>query len=70
MKKVNSYHSDQQMADLKAPSEVTGMKVAELLRHAVDRYVDHARSRGLLINPNLCVDREDDGVPEVTIEEA
>ncbi len=40
MKRINYHMTEQQIAALKKRSTVTGLSVAELIRRAVDRYLD------------------------------
>ena len=40
MKKINSYFTEKQLEDLRKLSAETGLTVAELLRRAVDFYLE------------------------------
>ncbi|MBV7334642.1 hypothetical protein KFU94_41675 [Chloroflexi bacterium TSY] len=72
MKKVTTYYSDEQLEQLKVLSELTGEKISSKLHRAVEMYLDHARSRGLLVDPKLLEDEQDEdefsAVPDVVIE--
>jgi hypothetical protein len=48
MKRVNAYYTDQQLAALQSVADTTGHTVSELLRRAVDLYLQRMYERGLL----------------------
>lgn len=47
MERVNFHLTEDEIQSLEAISDVTGMKKAELIRRAVDQYIDKMRSRGM-----------------------
>lgn len=53
MKRINSYYTDQQVAALQDIADATGHTVSELLRRAVDMYLQRMVERGLLISEAL-----------------
>jgi len=53
MKRINSYYTDQQVAALQAIADATGHTVSELLRRAVDMYLQRMVQRGLLTSEAL-----------------
>jgi hypothetical protein len=48
MKRLNTYYTDQQVAALQSVADTTGHTVSELLRRAVDMYLQRMYERGLL----------------------
>jgi hypothetical protein len=53
MKKINSYYTDQQVKALQEIADMTGHTVAELLRRAVDMYLQRMHQRGMLNDNDL-----------------
>jgi len=53
MKRLNMYFTDQQVAAMQAAADITGYTVSELLRRAVDMYLERMYQRGLLIQEEL-----------------
>jgi predicted DNA-binding protein len=46
MKRVNYHLTEQQIAKLKKLSEKTGLKVADLIRRAIDEYLEKRGNHG------------------------
>lgn len=53
MKRINAYFTDQQVAAMQAVAGTSGHKVSELLRRAVDMYLERMYQRGLLTKEGL-----------------
>lgn len=53
MQRINSYYTDQQVAALQAMASTSGTTVSELLRRAVDMYLQRMYERGLLTREAL-----------------
>ena len=53
MKRINAYFTDQQVVAMQAVAGTSGHKVSELLRRAVDMYLERMYQRGLLIKEEL-----------------
>jgi hypothetical protein len=72
MKRINAYFTDQQVAAMQAVAGTSGHKVSELLRRAVDMYLEHLVKRGLFIKEALPppVDEEVFADLPATIDEA
>lgn len=45
MKRINTHLTDKQIEALKALSKNTGLKVAELIRRAVDKYLENQKGK-------------------------
>jgi len=43
MKRINTHLTEQQVGRLKKFAEKTGLKVAELIRRAIDKYLEEAK---------------------------
>ena len=53
MKRINTYYTDQQVAALQDIANLSGHSVSELLRRAVDMYLQRMHQRGLLTDHDL-----------------
>ena len=53
MKRLNTYFTDQQVAAMQAIAGTSGHKVSELIRRAVDMYLQRMYERGLIIKEEL-----------------
>ena len=53
MQRINSYYTDQQVAALQSLATMSGNTVSELLRRAVDMYLQRMYDRGLLTRDGL-----------------
>ena len=53
MKRINAYFTDQQVAAMQAVAGSSGHKVSELLRRAVDMYLERMVQRGMLTKEEL-----------------
>jgi hypothetical protein len=53
MKRINAYFTDQQVAAMQAVAGTSGHKVSELLRRAVDMYLERMYQRGLITKEDL-----------------
>jgi len=73
MKRLNTYFTDQQVAAMQAIAGTSGHNVSELLRRAVDMYLQRMVQRGLLIKealPPPVDEAEFADLPDETIERA